>query len=185
MRIRKYENKDKEDVRYICLNCDEPFDGPESARVFFLSLFCDYYIEREPDNCFVVVDDADVAVGYIICTENYTKFKSVFLEDYSLRIDEKDTKGRKAAREAIEAYEIFCDDYPAHFHIDILPDYQRMGLGHKLMGTLVEHLKGKNVKGIMLSVWNRNKKGIAFYEKYGFAYLCERQTEVIYGLRLD
>jgi len=48
----------------------------------------------------------------------------------------------------------------------ILPDYQRMGIGIKLMDRAVDWLGRK--KKIFLKVASYNKNAIAFYKKYGF-----------------
>lgn len=185
MKIRNYEEKDKEFVRFVCLNCDEPFNSSEKSKNFFLSVYCDYYIEHEPDNCFVVADENDVAVGYIISTEDFDKFKVCFLEEYYTRLDENDFLERQSAIESFLPQEEYKNDYPAHFHIDIMPDFQRMGFGSQLIDTLVEHLKQKNIKGLMLTVWNQNEKGCNFYIKYGFTLLEERKNVNVFGLKIN
>ena len=47
MEIKRYEEKYKEDVRFVCLNCDGPSDMSESTEHFILTTYCDYYIEKE------------------------------------------------------------------------------------------------------------------------------------------
>ena len=80
--------------------------------------------------------------------------------------------------------EKFKDEYPAHLHIDLLPDYHRKGLGTLLMDALCTHLKAKGVKGIMLTLWCKNTNACRFYEKYGFNILDNSGTEHAYGLKL-
>ena len=75
MAIRPYEAKDKENVQFICLNSDGPDEFSEIGRHFLLTTYCDYYTEQEPENCFVATDENDNAVGYILCAENFDKFK--------------------------------------------------------------------------------------------------------------
>jgi putative (di)nucleoside polyphosphate hydrolase len=48
----------------------------------------------------------------------------------------------------------------------ILPEYQRMGIGRKLMDRAVDWLGRK--KKIFLKVASYNKNAISFYERYGF-----------------
>ena len=61
--------------------------------------------------------------------------------------------------------------YPAHLHIDILPEYQGNGYGAQMMNTMLNNLKQKKVKGIMLMVNKDNHGAIRFYERLGFKTL--------------
>lgn len=58
--------------------------------------------------------------------------------------------------------------YPAHIHIDILPEYQRQGWGKKLMGAAVEHLRSVGKTGLHVGVSLENEDGERFYNKLGF-----------------
>ena len=56
--IRKYEAKDYENVKFACLNAEGYNSITDYAtEQLVLHTFCEYYIEREPQNCFVVDDD--------------------------------------------------------------------------------------------------------------------------------
>lgn len=184
MNIRPYQEKDRDDVRYVCINCDGPSDMSENAQNFILSTYCDYFIERESDNCFVAVDSYDKAIGYIICTEDYDRFIDCLKNEYIPRIPEEEKQLRFYAETSAVLQEKYKNDYPAHFHIDIMPEYQRMGIGHKLIDTLLIHLKKKKIKGVMLTVSNENEKGIAFYKKYGFSLLEKNPSAEAYGITL-
>ena len=184
MYIRPYEKRDKESVQYVCLNSEGPFKGNKRAMNFTLTVYCDYYLEKEPENCFVAVDENDKVIGYIICTENFDVFRKRFNDEFCPRIKKWEFRRRKSALRSIIPYEKYKEEYPAHLHIDILPEYQRMGLGHKLTDALISHLKEKKIKGIMLSVSPLNPKGIGFYEKYGFTLLEKNPDSIVYGMKL-
>lgn len=184
MTIRPYEKKDREAVRYVCLNSDGPCDLREASQHFILTTYCDYYIEREPCNCFVATDDTDRAIGYIICAEDFDSFMKVFMAEYLPRIPEEEELLRFYAKTSALVQEKFKKDYPAHFHIDILPDYQKKGLGRRLTDTLITHLRNKNVPGIILSVGTGNEGGKAFYEKYGFSHLASFPEGEAYAISL-
>jgi|LSQX01.1.fsa_nt_gb ribosomal protein S18 acetylase RimI-like enzyme len=184
MNIRPYESKDKEDVRFICLNSEGPCKLSEKDKNYILTTYCDYFIEKESQNCFVAVDENDKAVGYIICAENYDRFIKCFLSEYLLRFKKYEFGRRRAAKKSTDLQSKYKDEYPAHLHIDVLPEYQRKGLGHKLVDTLCEHLKSKGVKGVMLTVWENNEKGQGFYKKYGFTFLEKNKGNVAYGVKL-
>lgn len=183
MTIRPYEEKDRDNVRFVCLNSEGPCRMRKGRQNFLLTTYCDYFIEKEGRNCFVACDENDKAIGYILCAENYDKYKEVFDRDYVPRIKKYELKFRATARLSTLFQEKYKKEYPAHLHIDILPGYQRMGLGHKLMDALCENLKTKGVKGVCLTVWAGNKKGRNFYEKYGFSLIEERKTTAVYALK--
>ncbi len=180
--IRKYEEKDFEGVRYACLNSEGEEMGKELCE-FILHIFCDYYIEKEPENCFVLSDDGK-AVGYIICAENFDKFKPIFDSEYAPQVAHMGQNRINWANEAYILHEKFKDDYPAHLHIDILPEYHRSGWGGKLTKTLFEHLKGKGVNGVMLTTGMGNTTANNFYKKYGFEELGIYDTDIAFGMKL-
>ncbi len=184
MTIRPYESKDKENVRFVCLNSEGPCKSSKRGINFGLAVYCDYYIEKEPHNCFVAADESDKAVGYIICAEDFDKFYPVFLDEYYTRIKKWEFKRRRSALRSVIPHEKYKEEYPAHLHIDVLPEYQRMGLGHKMTDALLAHLKEKGVKGLMLTTWIKNEKGRGFYDKYGFTLLAEMKNCAVYGIKL-
>lgn len=184
MTIRPYKEKDKENVRFICLNSNGPCKASEKDINFLLATYCDYYIEEEGKNCFVAADENDNAVGYILCAENYNNFRKVFCRKYLTRISKRDIKLRLFAFFSDFFQRVHKKKYPAHLHIDILPQFQRMGLGHMLMDALCGHLKNKGIKGVCLTAGTNNEKGRKFYEKYGFTLLEEIPIAAVYGLEI-
>lgn len=184
MKIRPYNAKDKENVRFVCLNSDGPCKSSKRAKNFILSVYCDYYIEHEPENCFVAADDNDRAIGYVISTQNFDKFKEIYISTYYPKIKKWEYRRRKSALRAIASQGKYKEDYPAHLHIDILPDYQHKGLGRNLMDALCDNLRQKDVEGVMFTVWHKNYNAIKFYEKYGFELIETKETTLVYGLKL-
>ncbi len=184
MPIRPYEAKDRDAVRYICLNSDGPCDADEKGQHFLLTTYCDYYIEREGHNCFVFADENDNAVGYILCAENFHAFREVFFSDFKTRIAPERISEHKWAEESIVLHEKYAADYPAHLHIDLLPDYQGKGIGTQLMQTLSDHLRNKKCRGVMLTVFKHNTGAVRFYERYGFDCIGENANNFAFGKKL-
>ncbi|MEL7975018.1 GNAT family N-acetyltransferase [Isoptericola sp. F-RaC21] len=60
------------------------------------------------------------------------------------------------------------DRYPAHLHIDLLPENQGRGLGRALMDTLRAALAERGVPGVHLGMDPGNTRARAFYDRYGF-----------------
>ena len=58
--------------------------------------------------------------------------------------------------------------WPAHLHIDLLPAYQRRGLGRQLIETFLAALREAGVRAVHLGVATRNVKARAFYDRLGF-----------------
>ena len=73
MKIRSFEEKDRENCREICLKTATDPQYVKSKELVCL-LYCDYYLDNEPDNCFVLADDEDnakalpVAVRFVTST---------------------------------------------------------------------------------------------------------------------
>ncbi|NLP49046.1 MAG: GNAT family N-acetyltransferase [Clostridiales bacterium] len=185
--LKPYEECYKESVRETCI-----ITGPAAARdnktvrAWLLASFCDYYIEQEPENCFVLADRNNEAMGYIICAENYKEFKKVYLKKYvkAARRQGGFYAGLRTAV-AIIPLAFYAKKYPAHLHIDIRPYYQRQGWGRKLMDRLLDHLRQKKVKGLILIVGKSNKQAISFYKKYGFKEVSNFFGFVAMGVDLN
>ncbi len=182
LEIRKYENKDLEAVRYVCLHSEGEAPEKDMCEVV-LHLFCNYYLENEPENCYVLSDDGK-AVGYVICAEKFDKFKEAYFNKYVPQVIPYGENFINWANEAYVLQEKFKENYPAHLHIDILPEYQRGGWGGKLIKTLFNHLKEKEIKGVMLTTGTANITANNFYKKYGFQVLETVNTDIAFGMRL-
>lgn len=63
------------------------------------------------------------------------------------------------------------DRFPAHLHIDLLPETQGRGWGAKLLHTLFESLAAAGAPGVHLGVALENERAIGFYRRIGFTDL--------------
>ncbi len=182
--VRPYEGKDQAAVQEVCLATGPADAYQPKIRARLLACFCDYYVEKEPHNCFVLADDNDTAVGYILCAENFDRYYKVFCKEYIARARQGGRLNGITAWFTTVPQRIYAKRYPAHLHIDILPAYQRKGFGTVLMDTLTNHLRAKELSAIMLVVGAGNEKGINFYEKYGFTVIRKIFGFVAMGLDL-
>lgn len=167
MHIRPYKETDKINLRLICIETAGASDKPEQEQRFILKLYCDYYIEQEPQNCFVLADDNDEAVGYILCSENFKRYRKNFAP-YQRSIKNLSFGKYLYSFGEIIAHLPASKKCKAHMHIDILPDYQHKGYGTLLINALKKHLASKNIHSLMLVVGNENKNAVKFYKKNGF-----------------
>lgn len=58
--------------------------------------------------------------------------------------------------------------YPAHGHIDLLPEIQGRGFGRQALTALMEALRAAGVPGLHLGVNPTNAAALGFYERLGF-----------------
>ncbi len=169
--IRKYQAKDKTAVRRILVKTSRlPAETEKDIRLLEL-LYNDYYIEVEPEHCFVAVDENDEPVGYIICAADYKKFRRTFMKFYLPEIKELGLKYYIQAFMDIMGHALYAAKYPAHLHINVLPVCQGKGTGTELMNSLKDELKKCGVKGLMLSCAADNDGAIRFYKRNGFKVL--------------
>ncbi|MBI2545057.1 MAG: GNAT family N-acetyltransferase [Candidatus Aenigmarchaeota archaeon] len=54
------------------------------------------------------------------------------------------------------------------YDIGVHPDYQRQGVGAKILEELINRVKDKGYASIALFAWEENPANIPFYEKFGF-----------------
>ncbi|MBR3768474.1 MAG: GNAT family N-acetyltransferase [Clostridia bacterium] len=183
--VRPYKESDKERVQHICLANAECLDKPESLQKYILIMYCNYYIEQEPGNCFVAVNDEDEAVGYIICSENYDTYEERFKDLYLNQCAAISPTKYVEAKLDLLSHSMFKKQYPTHFHIDIDDNYQRMGLGSLLISTLKAHLRKKNINSMMMVCGEDNQKAIDFYKKNGFKDLITTKMGHAMGLEFE
>lgn len=173
--IRPMRPDDLKDVEYVCRmtagpGCrKDPVLGYRIAR-----MFSTYYVRECYDTCFVLVDDSDKVVGYILCEPDYKRYNKIFRKIDVPEIKKLDKKSGRQAWLFPIPYNFFGRKYPAHLHIDILDEYQNQGFGAKLMDTLFTELKRRNVKGIMLQADLSNEGAVRFYKRLGFKMLSTK-----------
>ena len=181
--IRPYRTEDRSRVEHICLAGSDPAAQNPAFQAAVLEVFCQYYLEQEPENCFVAVNEQDEAAGYILCAKDFCTWEQLFDERYLQKMANEISKIMGKA--TIEILRPYAAEYPAHLHIDIHPDYQKRGLGTQLMDALRLHLTGFGVRGLLLNVGKDNEGGRRFYQRYGFSELKEGAMEVVMGLKLS
>jgi len=54
------------------------------------------------------------------------------------------------------------------YDICVHPDYQRKGIGSRILKELINRTKDKEYRSIGLFAWEENPANIKFYEKFGF-----------------
>jgi ribosomal protein S18 acetylase RimI-like enzyme len=194
--IRGYEKKDRDAVVTICHRTgyfgEDAAPHFKDARLFGL-LFTAYYLDYEPEHCFVA-DDNGAAVGYIIGAVDTVVQREAFGRLVVPRIVKRAfTKTLFTHPEDVwfllgltdhADYEkdLYTEDlitrYPAHLHMNVLPEYQRKGLGGRLMAQFIETMRAAGAPGVHLVTSTENKKALPFYEKEGFVVFKEMANKL-------
>ena len=73
-------------------------------------------------------------------------------------------------------------DYPAHLHINLLPEVQSGGWGRRLIETELDALRKSGAKGVQLGVSPTNIRAQGFYKHVGFTDIS-KPGHVTYGMK--
>lgn len=181
-KIRAYEEKDRERVQALCIENANCNDADDTFKQYILLMYCNYYIDIEPENTFVAVDDEDNAIGYIFCAQNCDAYEKIFNETYIPQAAKMGLKYFIDAKLDIITHTMFRAQYPAHLHIDIRSDYQGQGIGSMLLEQLKANLLTKGITSCMLVCGADNDGAIRFYERNGYMHLITTHLGTAMGI---
>jgi ribosomal protein S18 acetylase RimI-like enzyme len=154
------------------------FEDPE----FFADYLCNYYTDREPESAFIPLVDGEPA-GYLLGSVDTLRCNRIFEKEIRPAIFRRLLLGQyknigpsarryiyRAVLQMIRRESIAppVDKYPAHLHIDLFPQFRRMGVGGRLVNTWLDVLREKHIPGIHLGTSSFHVEAIPFYEKLGF-----------------
>lgn len=169
MRIVPYTSEHADELRTVCIGtASERARSDATHAAFTLLMYCDPYLEHGV--AYMLLDNEDVARGYVLCAEDFDAWRSAF-EPYRKQIEALGPEYAGRVADELAYYESVKDTYPAHLHIDILEPYTGGGNGRKLMDTLLDRLRSDGVAGVSFGVAASNARAIGFYEHMGFKRL--------------
>ncbi len=188
--LRRYRPGDLARLREICVltgAAGSDATGRWSTDDLLPDLFLEPYVTASPDWAWVV-DEGDGPVGYLVAVPHTRRFirwwrekwTPWFADSYPEPAEpfsaEEELVARGRHPEVLEIPEL--DEYPAHFHIDLLPTHQGRGYGRALIeNMLIPALAAANVPGVHLTMDPANKPARAFYEAVGFVELPSSTPE--------
>ena len=179
MKIRPYEAKDKQNLRYICKETAwDSYKENENKLESVPILYNDYFTENEPEYIFVLADEADQAVGYIICSVDYEKFYHIMDTEYRarvLRVAPEETRLLDSFLEGLKK----ISDRAEHLHIDMLPEYQGKGYGRKLTEALIQKLRDDGIKSVSGCMVSRSAASYKMYRKIGFEEIYDYGNDIV------
>jgi GNAT superfamily N-acetyltransferase len=128
------------------------FSGQDEKQAF-REMSLGRYIEKHRSSFFVALDDDGRTVGYLAgCLENPLTLNHFNDVSYFGCIGD------------------ICQDYPAHFHVNVAERYRNRGLGTALVQRFADWAKLHSVKGIQI-VTSSTSRSIPFYQRSGFVEL--------------
>ncbi len=165
--VRRFEERDRETIRKICSDAalEKPNTQFHEDRELAPLYFTDYYLNYEPESCVVGEVEGQV-IGYLVGCKDTKSFNRVFRRRFLPRIvarigwqlltlqyrkketyqmlwwtlTERFRQGKKLA--------IPLDEYPAHSHMNIVPEYRGCGLSNQLSRAFRQHMKELGVTGL-------------------------------------
>lgn len=181
--IRAYRPTDRSAVASICTRTgDSGADatGHFSTDELLPDVYALPYVDHEPELA-LLVDAGAGPIGYILGTADTAAFDRWFVDRWwptvvgkyeaaasSGAASEQERGIVRSATERIGLAPELVAQYPAHLHIDLLPETQGMGLGRRLIDAFCGLLAERGVPGVHLGVGVSNTGAQRFYERTGF-----------------
>lgn len=152
------------------------------------------YVVHEPDHAFVLVDDADVPIGYVLGAIDSRAFEARLEREWWPELRDRyplDVERRPDDQECVRfihepphsAVDV-VDEYPSHLHVDLLPAAQGQGAGRRLIDALLESLAAEGSPGVHLGVDRGNERAKGFYEAIGFTMLSSTDHGSTFAMHL-
>lgn len=194
-RIRRSTPADMDALYEICLlTADSGVDASAyySDRKLPGYVWAAPYGALEPDFAFILTD-GDRRLGYCVGAPDTAAFEDRLEREWwpDVRAELKGftptAKYDAMVIERIITPERHDPDqmaeYPAHLHINLLPDAQSGGWGRRLIETQINALRDAGVKGVMLGVSPTNERAKGFYRHVGFSDIS-KPGKVTFGMKL-
>ncbi|NUR28660.1 MAG: GNAT family N-acetyltransferase [Catenulispora sp.] len=190
--VRLYRPEDRDAVYDICIRTAA--DGGDARELYrdhdlLPDMFAGPYTVLEPDLAFVL-DDGGRAVGYVVGTSDTPRFVRDFREHWLPKVGPRHPKPAGEPTTLEESMTALLHnpehmlapesaDYPAHLHIDLLPEYQGRGFGRLLLTTLFAALNKAGAERVHLVMSSTNTNARLFYDRMGFHEIPVADTSVV------
>ncbi|MBO3737125.1 GNAT family N-acetyltransferase [Actinoplanes flavus] len=180
--IRAYRPSDLDAIYDICVRTAASGGdarGRHSSDRLLGDVWAVPYVIREPEHAHVLDDGTGTAVGYILGTADTPAFVEWYRTEWLPATvdrfapdDPRDAALLAVHRDPDRMLRPEFTPYPAHLHIDLLPEWQGRGMGRGLMSAFLEGLRAAGVPGVHLGMAAENHGAYAFYRRLGFQDLA-------------
>ena len=182
--IRPARTADLPRLREICVKTGAAggdATGRWSTDDLLPDLFLEPYLTYAISWAWVVDDKKAGPVGYLVAVPDTIGFSTWWRQRWTPWFGERYPRAHPARSPEEELIELGFDPeqllidevdaYPAHLHLDLLPDAQGTGLGRDLVQTLLKALARDKVPGVHLTMDPANIGARQFYTHLGFEEL--------------
>ncbi|MGX6606358.1 GNAT family N-acetyltransferase [Micromonosporaceae bacterium Da 78-11] len=178
--IRPYRSGDLDAVYDICVRTAEAGAdgrGRYSSDRLVGDIFAAPYVTLEPELAHVLDDGTGLAVGYVLGTADTARFVRRYRAEWLPAVDSRygnDPRDQAMLSLHHDPERMLVPelaDYPAHLHIDLLPEAQGKGFGRGLMTAFLRDLRAAGVARVHLGMVPTNTAARAFYDRLGFTEL--------------
>ena len=195
-KLRPYHASDLSMMYRICLLTGD--SGKDASHIYrdpelLGHYYAAPYVVLEPEVCFVLTCD-EKPCGYIVGSKNTQEFCQrcelewfpVLRNRYPLPARDDSSPDARIIRLIHSGHVLKPElsEYPAHLHIDLLPEAQGQGQGRRLMNIFIEKLQDLKVPALHLEVGKANPGAINFYRRLGFEQIIEYEYSIAFGMQL-
>jgi ribosomal protein S18 acetylase RimI-like enzyme len=191
--IRPYQVSDRDAVYDVAVRtgaAGQDARGRYSTDDLIGDIYAGAYLYLEPEHAYVL-DNGSRAVGYVIGTADTAGFVAAYTERWLplMRSRYSRPAGPPATDEERKLADLFnpammlvdgLAPYPAHLHINLLPEYQGAGFGRAMMSTFLASVAAAGVASCHLAVRPANTAALGFYARLGWQRLSCSTDHAIY-----
>lgn len=192
--IRAYRPSDLSAVYDVCVRTA---DGGDDARGMYVDdrlmgdIFAAPYVTLEPEHAHMLDDGTGTAVGYVLGTADTARFVRRYRDEwlpatagrYPEPADPPVTPTDFMVGLHLNPERMLVPElagYPAHLHIDLLPEWQGRGFGRGLMEAFLRGVHEAGAPKVHLGMAPSNTKARAFYHRLGFTEIPVGHPGVLY-----
>jgi GNAT superfamily N-acetyltransferase len=195
--IRPYHPSDFCALYRVCLLTGD--SGSDASSIYqnpelLGHIYVGPYLVLEPDVCFTLTNNG-APVGYVLGARDTAVFHArcerdwypVLRARYPLPAPDDSSPDAGLIRHihTVPHEKPEWVDYPAHLHIDLLPEAQGQGMGRRMIETLLDRLREVGAPGVHLGVSAKNTRAIQFYAHVGFHQIKASAGGITFGMRLS
>ena len=197
--IRQYAPSDRQAVREVCIATGlrgRPINALLDHTEIWADLWTDYYLTREPDNCWVACDSGRV-IGYLIgaadspAADRY--FASRILPKVAARavllghwLSGRDRRFfartiRAARKGQLDVPALIVRQYPGHYHFNLLEGFRSQGIGSRMYDLYEQRMRSLGVPGMHGQVLASNGVVVQFHRRRGYAEAFRQRVPSLSG----
>lgn len=158
------------DAIFFAASATQVFAGPAS-RAAFRERWLGRYLVVDAAHAFVAIDADRRVAGYLVGC-----------------LDDPARLARFADQVPVRTFAALSASFPAHLHINLVPQARNRGLGQRLIETFAAHAISYGAPGVHV-VTGARSRNVRFYQRCGFEQVGRHSNEasdmVFLGRRLN